>query len=510
MAKCWWRMAGTHLFAVVLCLFAYRLLRLSGVQAKAPTATAVKQTEYPAQLDLELHPSAADAQRILSSVDGLLNFSSERTGLPIRSHVQGQLIAREAVKERLEANLRKEEIALRLRRSSLVLKKLGLVPRDFNLGSFALNNEKDDSLAGFYDPATKVFYMLDWVPVKAQLPVMAHELTHALQDQYIGLQTWMKGAGTAGEDLSRRKGIDETQIARRTVAEGQAMAVTMDYVLAPYGRTLTDLPAITESAIQKAMQSHTYPAFLRAPRYIRESATFPYTYGLEFVQQVLKKEGKEQSFAGLLRNPPLNTRQLMHPAVYIAAEEISPLSIPSLGPIIGSDYERLDAGTFGEFDVLMFAEQFGSTENARQISAQWRGGYYYAVRRRNPGEGPKLSIASPAVSSLRGQPAAMSDASEPDESLGTVALFYLSRWASPQAARHFARLYASSVEQRYAGATQEPGLRGADQSAGISLAWDTPEGLVSVEGHGTHVLALESFDRTTASNLRRAVLGRQK
>ena len=69
--------------------------RLVEAQAKTPSAQSGnqnKQTPYPTQLNLELHATPEDAKRILSSVDGLLNFSSEHSGLPVHSHVQGQLI----------------------------------------------------------------------------------------------------------------------------------------------------------------------------------------------------------------------------------------------------------------------------------------------------------------------------------------------------------------------------------------------------------------------------------
>jgi hypothetical protein len=468
-------------------------------QTKDSGAGTTPQPQYPTQIQLQFHRSPAEAEAILSSIDGLLNFSSEHSGLPIRAHVKGHLVDREAVKQRIDAALQKEDVMMRLERSSLVLKKLGLIPRDFDLRTFLHDVQKDDALAGYYDPATRDFYMLDWVPSKEQFPVMAHELTHALQDQYIGLQSWIEPPDRADQGAADAKGRDELAIARRAVAEGQAMAVMVDYVLAPYSRTLTDLPMTDESTLQKMMQSATHPAFLRAPRYIRESALFPYNYGLRFIYQVLKQEGKGRAFAGTLRTPPLNTHQVMHPAAYLAGESIPPLSLPPLESAVGSNYQVQDSGTFGEFDTLMFAEQFGSEEKAPQISAQWRGGYYYAVHRitNSPASG---SESSGAEKPSTGQ--------ETVEHPGIVALFYISRWATPPAAAQFAHLYASSVLERYSGATQcsKPAIGG--QSAATASDWNTPEGLVSIESLGPLVLVMESFDDSTASKLRSMVIAR--
>ena len=78
-----------------------------------------------------------------------------------------------------------DEDTKRLRRSELVLKKFGLLPRDFNLETFLVALLREE-VAGYYDPKTKTVNLLDWIPLEEQEPVMAHELTHALQDQAVG------------------------------------------------------------------------------------------------------------------------------------------------------------------------------------------------------------------------------------------------------------------------------------------------------------------------------------
>ncbi len=456
---------------------------------------------YPAEVHFQFHPSPELAKQILSYMDGLLNFSSEASGLPIHTHVQGKLIDRKGVKDWIAAEMKKEDMAAKAQRSLLALKKLGLVPRDFDIAAFMLENS-DSGLAGFYDPPTKVFYMLDWIPIRQQCPVMAHELTHALQDQYIGLESWM---GHDGEDAAAALGRDERRFARRATAEGQATAVEIDYELKPLGERLENVPTLGEQRIQQIIESRNNPVLLRAPRYLRESAEFPYVYGLEFVLDVLKKGGKEQAFAGVLKNPPLNTHQVMHPATYLAGEKIPPLQVPSLDSLVGSDLEKVDSGTFGEFDALMFAEQFTSLEKARQISAQWRGGYYYVAVPKSQSVVAKVEPVSDPAPKAANAGAATPAFAPGKEDIGAVRLFYLSRWASPAAAQQFADLYASSVTQRYAAARKVEKPHGASHPGEKSLAWDTPEGPVSVETRGTMVLVLESFDQATASKLQSGV-----
>jgi len=51
-----------------------------------------------------------------------------------------------------------------------------------------------EQIAGLYDPKAHEFYVADWIPVDddQQRVVMAHELTHALEDQHFQIETWAK------------------------------------------------------------------------------------------------------------------------------------------------------------------------------------------------------------------------------------------------------------------------------------------------------------------------------
>ena len=76
-----------------------------------------------------------------------------------------------------------------MQRSEIVLKKFGLLDRDFNLKPFLLALLKEQ-IEAYYDSKTKTVNMLDWIGIDEQKPVLAHELTHALQDQHADLEKW--------------------------------------------------------------------------------------------------------------------------------------------------------------------------------------------------------------------------------------------------------------------------------------------------------------------------------
>ena len=101
--------------------------------------------------------------------------------------------------------------------------------RDFDLKPFLLSL-LTEQIAGYYDEKTKTVNLLNWIEPDDQKPVLAHELTHALQDQKVGLEKWsdsgFKGTSKTASEDAERIAVDEKETARQAVAcEGQAMVV---------------------------------------------------------------------------------------------------------------------------------------------------------------------------------------------------------------------------------------------------------------------------------------------
>jgi hypothetical protein len=420
-------------------------------------------------------------------VDDILKFSSQDTGLPIRRDVKRRLTSRDEVAKYLEKHIDEDKDSQRLKRSELVLKKFGLLPRNFDLHSFLISLLREQ-VAGYYDVKTKTVNLLDWVDAEQQKPVLAHELTHALQDQSYNLEKLMK---PGEKDLALVKDNptaqeiedDEAQTVRQAVVEGQAMAVLVDYMLAPMGQSLTSSPQIVE-ALKAGMLVGTADSvqFQNAPIFLKELLTFPYRYGLDFVTEILIKQGKEKAFGGILANPPRSTRQIMEPATYLAGERIEPLPMPDFGRLM-KDYTKFDVGSMGEFDVALLVDEYAGGDAAKLIYPDWRGGYYYAAR-------PKGDPAAP------------------------LGLLYVSRWASPASAAKFAAIYADYLSKRYLSvrvvrdAAPQPEFRSPKQeSLSGNHEWLTEEGDVIIDAEGGTVFISESLDDVTSARLREAILG---
>src|ERR1700749_1597116 len=216
----------------------------------------------------ETHMSPQDAQKLFSLVDQLLKFSSDETGLPIKSEVKRQLTTRAAVESYLTEKFNEDEDAKRMQRSEIVLKKFGLLDRDFDLKPFLLSLLKEQ-IEAYYDPKSKTVNLLDWVSVDEQKPVLAHELTHALQDQHVDLDKWSDqtpsdvSLNSADDTIHLAK--DELDTAREAVTEGQATAVMMDNILKPMGHSLLKDPEVVDVIKEQMQGSGDSPVLARAP-----------------------------------------------------------------------------------------------------------------------------------------------------------------------------------------------------------------------------------------------------
>jgi hypothetical protein len=424
------------------------------------------------------------AKELFRSVDQILNFVSTDTKLPVEHSVKRKLISREEVTKYLKKKFDEDESERRMERSELVLKKFGLLDRDFHLRPFLLSL-LTEQIAGFYDNKSKTVNLLDWIEPDEQKPVLAHELTHALQDQKVDLTKWsdvsLEGVSRNAEDDNRHLQVDEADTAREAVAEGQAMATFIDYTLQPSGKTLADAPAEMMTRLKSMVGDTTgSPVLARAPLLLQESLLFPYSDGLNFEHAVLVKGGKDAAFAAVLANPPSSSFEILHPQQYMSHTPVPVLRMPDIHPLIDADWEPYDLGVMGELDVRILAELFGGREMAEGLSPEWDGGIYYAAQRKAATPAEKQTTAS-------------------------LGMFYYSRWKNADSASTFLRIYGAQIPRKYSNVTR----RQKDEVGGNEQVYTTNEGDVLLSISGTSVFVSEGFDLALARKLRDSIAGVQ-
>jgi hypothetical protein len=449
------------------------------VLAQSPAKTE-SEKPAPAKPPAETHITPEQAKELFASMDELLKFASEETGLPLKHPVKRTLTTRAAVEKYLSQKFDEDEDSKRMQRGEIVLKKFGLLDRDFDLKPFMLILLKEQ-IAGYYDSKTKTVYMLDWIDPETQKPVLVHELTHALQDQHTDLEKWSDQtpadpSHTASEDndhLSR----DEMDTARTAATEGQAMAVFVDYSLKPSGRSLIDNPELLEQMQDQMQGTEDSPVLARAPLLLSESLLFPYKDGLSFEQDVWMDKGRKAAFAGVLDRPPSSSWEVINPRVYEQGKQASIPVMPDIHPLLDKRYKAYDIGQVGQLDLRILAQIFGGEAAARELTPAWDGGIYWA--------GQTLSAKTPAEQA----------------STSSIALFYLSSWKNAASAHVFARMYADQLGRKYSGVKLADAEKSPSTTQGDEVVYNTNEGPVVITVQDKMVFVSESFDLETAHKL---------
>ena len=486
--------SGRRLSTIAICLLAWILLPVSSISVSAQQApqqkgSSASQDPGKGDIGVQVQPAAPpadkkitpqEAQELFASIDDTLAWLSKDTGYAIKHKVTGELASREQVAKYVDEKMNEDEDAKRLERSEIVLKKFGLLPRDFNLHKFVIDLLQEQ-VAGYYDVKTKKMYLLDWLSADAQKPVLAHELTHALQDQNFDLKNWESPkAPKSGDKEEYTFDEDEASTARAAVAEGQGMVTLVDYMLRGSGTTLAEAPQVAD-AMRKAMTSNSdYPLLQKAPLMIRESLVFPYGDGLTFESALLQR-GKDAAFSGAFRRPPQDTHEVMDVTAYLHNHPAQWLVIPDLRSELGSKYEKYDEGSIGQLDTRILAKQYADESAAKDMAEAWRGGAYYAAENKD---------AKPTGTAK-------------------IGLLYLSRWDSDDSADVFAKIYADYVPQRYSSVKKviHKDAACADSDCKGSYFFETEEGPVSiVRIDGSGVLVCEGFNADLAGKLEQKLL----
>jgi hypothetical protein len=295
---------------VIRCIWA--LLWVVAFFTLAPSSDS-RQATAPAKPPSSDSAAAGD---FAATADEVLNQMSEITGLKARTALKKSLRSREQIRAYVIKEMNEDKNEAERYAGQRSAEAFGLLPKGFNLDAFMVDL-LTEQIAGLYDPKAHEFYVADWIPIADQKMVMAHELTHALEDQHFQIEAWSKAA----------RPNDDAELARESVLEGSAMAAMVDYLLQGTGRSLQDLPDIDPSMLIGDMEST--PMLKKAPPFLKDALVFPYLDGLNFSAAVLRPEGWS-ALPGVFAKPPVSTQQILHPELYKSGKVPSPVTLPSM------------------------------------------------------------------------------------------------------------------------------------------------------------------------------------
>jgi hypothetical protein len=263
----------------------------------------------------------ADLERIVESELPAVELAA---GMRRIAPVATRIVTREEAHAHVAALVAEQLPPQKLAAIEVAWRGLGLLDEGVALGP-AIEALYAGQAGGFYDSRTKSMVLLGDVPMMLQVPVVRHELVHALQDQTWDLTKWL---GDAGEDEDRAAAV-------QAVLEGHATDVMNRVTLGSFGvggamsdeQTAElselmggDLQGISglEDLLGSALDATTLGAFLPrdAPPVLRAQLLFPYVLGATFVSGYRAAHPEDPGCEALYRRPPQSTAEVLDPRLW--------------------------------------------------------------------------------------------------------------------------------------------------------------------------------------------------
>jgi hypothetical protein len=322
-------------------------------------SAAAQQGAPPASLP---PPAIEQSAEFLQAADEVLLEMSKLLSLPILSPLKKSLRSREEIRAYLLQKMKEDKDADKRYADQKSMEKFGLLPKDYPLEQM-LVKVLTEQIAGLYDPDGKEFFIANWNTDADERMVMAHELTHALQDQHFHIDKWTEAA----------KPNDDAELARDAVIEGSAIAAMIDYILRGKG-SIRDLGELDPAMLMGDPDSS--PELIKAPKVIQDELLFPYLAGEKFTQRVLQATSGWPDFHKVYENPPASTQQIMHPDLYFQGVVPPKITLPETAGLISADWKKLDENNMGEFGVLEIFKQFLDKDRSTNLAAAWSADRY--------------------------------------------------------------------------------------------------------------------------------------
>lgn len=267
-----------------------------------------------------------------------------------------------------------------------VTKVRGLAPKrpiefrfvdDEELASRVIAGGKDPVTATYalaaYDTERKVVLLRKespaWLGGQSMRGVVAHEVTHALQDQYF--------------DMAKLK-ADEPDVSRARLAllegDAEATAAGADAILSglPPKRAIMRRAASGDDDGSRHLvtDGHVDPRAEQLPPYERDVLLFPYVRGASFVGAIVRTGGfalVDEAF----RKPPSSTAEILHPEAYLQGRvrrEVADLELP---PGMSATAAQ---GAIGELGLrVLLADNDISVRETNELAMVWRGDRFVQV-----------------------------------------------------------------------------------------------------------------------------------
>jgi hypothetical protein len=289
-------------------------------------------------------------------IDAIEREVERLRGLKFKTRVVPKVVTSDVARNDAISDLDRTYPARQRQADEELLTMLGLIPPGTDIKKL-LEAVSGEQVIGYYDPRRKIMRIVSGNGADAPALVditLAHELTHALEDQRFGLK----------EPAS---GTDDEASARTALLEGTASLVETRFA-----QCCVDRGALLTGSLGALGASG---AAQKLPSYVERTLLFSYTAGERFVSQLYDATGNWALVNAALKSaPPVSTEQIIHPEKYVPFEPPLPVRL-RMAPVLGSAWSRTSGGTLGELDTRELL-RLGDIPASDAAAAGWGGGRY--------------------------------------------------------------------------------------------------------------------------------------
>ena len=291
-------------------------------------------------------PSVEDPAALVARIQPAVE---ELRGLKFKRPVTVKTVSSAEARAYFSQRAKTEWPEERLRLDQRVYEQLGLLPAGFDLLGSILDVLEEQAL-GYYDPGTDVFSVVEGTLSSSLAPVLvAHELTHALDDQHFDLDAVMDSA----------EAEDDRSAAAAAVVEGSGTAVMTLFMVREMGAGRLSMEAMQDMQRNEAERAERLKA---APPVIQRGLIASYVLGMSFLfrgdARRIMLGIPAADFDQAFKDPPRSTEQILHAEKYWdEARQDSPPRLASvdLSNAIGPGWSLRGGGNLGELVLATMA-----------------------------------------------------------------------------------------------------------------------------------------------------------
>jgi hypothetical protein len=235
------------------------------------------------------------------------------------------------------------------------LRLFGLIPDSLELRPTMID-VLTEQVAGYYDPDSNALYIPADIEQFQLRIVVSHELVHALQDQYVRL-----------DSIISQRHANDRRSAAQAILEGQATVAQIPVLMPEQKPDTLPLGWFWKQRSAMAAQQSQMKQFAHAPLWIREGLIFPYLGGADFIVWFRHK----YFGVSVLDSMPRSTEQILHPERFALHDEPTELSF-----VNGADTVQWE-DNLGEYETrLLFQQLLGDETEAATLATGWDGDRY--------------------------------------------------------------------------------------------------------------------------------------